>query len=229
MENNSDVSLDEENIENNSDVSLDEEDEELIGRVFYSGVLGNANDEQLAISEDEDELSSISDLEDIGEPELVAKYKRLRTKTVDKDLSEEERKRLMMMNFSNDQMDRFEAYRRTTINKPGVKKVCHSVLGHSVPQNVAVILAGLSKLFLSEIITRAFDVQEKEFKSRLILDIDEKKQRKKKALQNLELQDSVLVNNTLLTYEGDTPQSLKPEHIREAIRLYKLENNVRPL
>lgn len=149
-----------------SDVSLDEEDEELIGRVFYGDANDAAEDDGVAeLLESELELVAQVD------PDLVRKYRQLKTNTV---LNEEERKRLVMSSFSSDQMDRFEAYRRTTINKPGVKKICNGVLGHSIPQNIAVVLAGLSKLFVSEIITKAFEVQEKEFKADLWLQIDQR-------------------------------------------------------
>ncbi|CAH6723198.1 hypothetical protein CLIB1444_13S02520 [[Candida] jaroonii] len=215
-----------EELDYESDVSLDEEDEELIGRIFYGNLPQSLeNDDELRITEDEEELSDITDLEDIEDEELVQKYKKLKSLKVDKNLTEEERKRLMMMNFTEDQMDRFEAYRRTTINKPGVKKICNAVLGHSIPQNISVILAGLSKSYLSEIITKAYEVQEKEFKSKLIEDIEIKKNNKRKIINGLSGQNEIEIDNIKLSYQGDYSQSLQPQHIREAIRLFKLENS----
>lgn len=224
-------------ITSESDVSLDEEDEDLIGRVFYnnipsgSGDLGdnNGSDEELRITDDDNtsisEISdtSFSDEEDI---ELVNRYKNLKKRKVDKQLGEEDRKKLMMASFSEDQMDRFEAYRRVTVNKPGVKKICNGVLGHSIPQNIAVVLAGLSKLFLSEIITKAFEIQEKENKANLIIAVDQKKHEKKKILKSLESgQDIPNKPPTKLVYGGDFQTPLKPEHVREAVRLYKYESS----
>lgn len=210
-----------------SDVSLDEEDEELVGRVFYSEE-PHLPDDVLPISEDEkSDLGEMSDteLEQVDDPELVARYKKLKSRKPDSDLNEEDRKRLMISNFTDDQMDRFEAYRRTTVNKPGVKKICNGVLGQLIPQNLAVILAGLSKLYLSEIITKAFEVQEREYKAKLIMAIDEKKRHKKQVLKNIANGKDVDVKNIDLVYEGDIQTPLRPEHIREAIRLYKLENS----
>lgn len=199
-----------------SDVSLDEEDEELIGRVFY----GDAAD----VSDDNISELLESDLQLVAQvdPELVRKYRHLKTKSV---LTEEERRRLVMSSFSSDQMDRFEAYRRTTINKPGVKKVCNGVLGHSIPQNIAVVLAGISKLFVSEIITKAFEVQEKEFKADLWLQIDQKKRHKREILKNLDKGEDVEINEFKLHYRGELQEPLRPEHIREAVRLYKKESS----
>ncbi|EGV65514.1 transcription initiation factor TFIID subunit 11 [Yamadazyma tenuis] len=211
-----------------SDVSLDEEDEEIIGRVLYGSIAHQTDDDVLRISDDDhSSASDISDteLEQINDPALVSRYKRLREMKVDKDLGEEERKRLIMANFNNDQMDRFEAYRRSTINKPGVKKICNGVLGHSIPPHLAIILAGLSKSYLSEIITKAFEVQERENKAKLIMDIEGKKKRKRQTLRNIENGKDIEVSNSRLTYDGDTQSPLRPEHIREAIRLYRHENS----
>lgn len=218
--------------DNLSDVSLDEEDEELIWRVFYAPLEERAKvDKQsdfMSISEyeeDPEEGEDLTDLSDIGDPELVAKYRDLKDPSLTFNLSEEERKRLLMTSFSDEQMERFESYRRMTVNKPGVKKICNSVLGHSIAQNISVVLAGLSKLLLSEIITRAFEVQERYNKAKLIQDINTKKRQKKRILKSLENGIEIEVNDRRLEYQGDQQQPLQPEHIREAWRLYKLENS----
>lgn len=211
-----------------SDVSLDEEDEELIWRVFYSSLEEKTRDSSLIDDGGEfsesDELDYLSDISDIDDPELVSKYKELKSQNIG-SLNEEEKKRLIIANFTDDQMERFESYRRMTVNKPGVKKVCNGVLGHSIPQNIAVVLAGLSKLFLGEIITRAFEIQEREDKAQLILDIDNKKKQKLDILKSLENGKEIEVDDRKLQYRGDNKKPLLPEHIREAWRLYKLENS----
>lgn len=211
-----------------SDVSLEEEDEELIWRVFYSRFEGGTHrsfserngNESYALSDEED----ISDLEDIDDPVLLNKYRSLKLDDI-YNLSEEEKRRLLIANFSNEQMERFESYRRMTVNKPGIKKVCTSVLNHSLPQNISVVLAGLSKLFLGEIITRALAVQEKENKAQLIKDIEEKKKQKKDAIKQLEKDKEIEMKDVNLSYKGDAQHPLQPRHIREAWRLYQLENS----
>lgn len=218
--------------DNLSDVSLDEEDEELIWRVFYGPLEErskvNYQNDSMGPSEYEDDLEEdeeLTDLSDIDDPELVSKYRDLKNPSLAFNLSEEERKRLLMSSFSNEQMERFEAYRRMTVNKPGVKKVCNSVLGHSIAQNISVVLAGLSKLLLSEIITRAFEIQERHNKAKLIQDINTKKRQKKTILRSLENGIEVEVDDRRLEYQGDKQLPLQPEHIREAWRLYNLENS----
>lgn len=207
-----------------SDVSLEEEDEELIWRVFYSKM---ENGEYSSELEHEDD-SDIS-LDGIDDPELVRKYLDLKANKVEKDLSIEEKKRLLISNFTEEQMQRFEAYRRMTINKPSVKKISNSVLGHSIAQNIALVLAGISKLYLGEIVTKAFEVQERENKGRLITDIANKKTQKRDILKRLEEGSDIEVEDEPLKYDGDKLQPLQPHHIREAWRLYQLENSGAPL
>lgn len=204
-----------------SDVSLDEEDEELIWRVFYSPLEEKAKGSGTFHVEEEE----ISDLSDIEDDELVAKYKQLKSQE-NAPISEDEKRRLLITSFTEDQMERFEAYRRMAVNKPGVKKICNSILGHSIPQNIAVVMAGLSKLLLGDIITRAFEVQEREYKAQLIIDIEAKKKQKRETLKKLAAgEDCFEASGKRLEYLGDQRMPLQPEHIREAWRLYRLESS----
>ncbi|EAZ62760.2 Transcription initiation factor TFIID subunit 11 (TBP-associated factor 11) (TBP-associated factor 40 kDa) (P40) (TAFII-40) (TAFII40) [Scheffersomyces stipitis CBS 6054] len=226
--------------EYNSDVSLDEEDEELIWRVFYNTFEKNNHshvdsptdlydDNEATSGEDYDEdEDDISDLSDIDDPNLIARFKDLKQNKIDKDMSDEDRKRLLIANFTDEQMERFEAYRRMTVNKPGIKKICNGVLGHSIPQNIAVVLAGISKSFLGEIISKAFEMQDRDYKSKLILDIDAKKRLKREILASLERGQEIEVDDRRLQFEGDKIKPLQPNYIREAWRLYKLENSSIP-
>jgi transcription initiation factor TFIID subunit 11 len=214
-----------------SDVSLDEEDEALVWRVFYGdyekrmraqGGGGDADDAPADLFNSDDDISDLSEVEDL---DLVARYEELKHgDAAAAELDDEAQKRLIISLFTEDQMDRFESYRRMRVNKPGVKKVCSGVLGHSVAQNVAVVLAGLLKLLLGEIITRAMECQERDHKARLIADIDLKKRQKRDELRALEEGLEPPVVDTKLEYYGDRPQPLQPEHIREAWRLYRLES-----
>lgn len=205
-----------------SDVSLDEDDEELIWRVFYSSKEDKSN-EGADLDIDEEELSDLSDIED---EQLVQRYKELKEQE-SKPLLEDDKKKLLITSFTNDQMDKFEAYRRMAVNKPGVRKICNGVLNQSIPQNMAIVLAGISKLFLGDIITKAFEIQEREYKAQLILDIDAKKKRKKETLKRMENGQDVSNDppERKLEYLGDSKGPLQPEHVREAWRLYKLESS----
>ncbi|KAF3926683.1 hypothetical protein ABW21_db0202792 [Orbilia brochopaga] len=74
---------------------------------------------------------------------------------------EEEQKRLniLMDHFDSDQMARYEAYRRGTLQKSAVKKVANLVLGQSISANVASAIGGFSKIFAGEMVERAREIQ----------------------------------------------------------------------
>lgn len=111
---------------------------------------------------------------------------------------EAEKLRLLLSNFDDEQMNRYEVFRRANINRPGVKKLANAVLNQSITANVAVVLSGISKVFIGEIIEKAKDVQ-------------------LRMNQRYEGDD---------TYENGSP--LLPEHVREAWRMYKLESGQVP-
>lgn len=66
---------------------------------------------------------------------------------------------LLVDSFSQDQLQRYEVYRRSQLNKNTVKKLMNQVLNQSVSQNVAVVCAGFTKVFVGEIVEKALDVQ----------------------------------------------------------------------
>lgn len=227
-----------------SDVSLDEEDEALIWRVFYAdrhepGERPDApllplpagpalHPPALPIQEPQeplDELSDPSDLSDIDDEALVARYRELKNNPAP-EMSDDDKNRLLVTSLTDAQMERFEAYRRMRVNKPGVKKIANAVLGHSIPQNIAVVLAGLSKLLLGDVITKAFEVQEQEYKTQLVLDIDAKKNRKRQTIRMLAAGENVpAIAERPLEYLGDRKMPLTADHVREAWRLYRMENS----
>ncbi|KAK6523893.1 transcription initiation factor TFIID subunit 11 [Arthrobotrys megalospora] len=74
---------------------------------------------------------------------------------------EEEQRRLniLMDHFDDDQMARYEAYRRGALQKSAVKKVANLVLGQSISANVASAIGGFSKIFAGEMVERAKEIQ----------------------------------------------------------------------
>lgn len=211
-----------------SDISLEEEDEELIWRVFYNTRERSLRAENNELDEDENiDIESLSDLSELDDPELVEQYHRLKDSKFVEELTQEEKNKLIVSAFSEDHMDRFVAYRRVGINKPGIKKLCNGFLGQSVSQNMAIALSGISKVFLGEIITRAFEIQEREYKAQLKEDIEEKKRQKLENIRKMDKKETEEADsNTIpkLEYNGSTIRPLQPCHIREAWRLYRLEN-----
>jgi len=167
----------------------------------------------------------------------------------EEELDEEERLRLLMDHLDPEQMSRYEFYRRTTVNKGGVKKIANTVLNQSVSNNVAIVLSGVSKVFIGEIIEKARSVKLRYDKANYLIKLNEKRELYNMLVADLEktkkieVTDPASVELTKVKQEIDVIKSemkkmdlkkvnengpLLPEHIREAWRLYQLESGTCP-
>ncbi|BFZ10980.1 hypothetical protein BsWGS_14019 [Bradybaena similaris] len=76
---------------------------------------------------------------------------------------EEERMKMQVLvsNFSEEQLNRYEMFRRATFPKAAIKRLMQNITGTSVSQNVVIAMSGISKVFVGEVIETALDVMEK--------------------------------------------------------------------
>ncbi|XP_076801710.1 transcription initiation factor TFIID subunit 11-like [Clavelina lepadiformis] len=77
-------------------------------------------------------------------------------------LDAEERLKMqrLVTSFSEDQLNRYEMYRRSSFPKASIKRLLQTIAGCSVSHNVVIAVSGVAKVFVGEVMEQALDVME---------------------------------------------------------------------
>ncbi|CAM4664666.1 unnamed protein product [Lepidochelys olivacea] len=111
---------------------------------------------ELASAESEDSTLQSSAAKKI---KIEIKEKKEKKQKVDED--EIQKMQILVSSFSEEQLNRYEMYRRSAFPKAAIKRLVQSITGTSVSQNVVIAMSGISKVFAGEVVEEALDVCEK--------------------------------------------------------------------
>ncbi|EGC36608.1 hypothetical protein DICPUDRAFT_12712, partial [Dictyostelium purpureum] len=66
----------------------------------------------------------------------------------------------LIQHFNEEQQTRFEYYKRSSFQRANIKKVMQSVLSAPVNQTSAIVMGGIAKVFVGEIVELARTIME---------------------------------------------------------------------
>lgn len=77
------------------------------------------------------------------------------------ELRMQEKTVLLVSALSDKQLDQYEIFRRSTLPRASVKRLMQSISGTTIPPNAVIAMAGITKVYVGEIVEMACQAREK--------------------------------------------------------------------
>lgn len=96
---------------------------------------------------------------DSNKPEQQQQRQRAAALALEAEEDEKEKMQVLWSQFTEEQLNRYEMFRRSTFPKASIKRLMQSISGSSVSQNVVIAMSGIAKVFVGELVEEAIKIQ----------------------------------------------------------------------
>lgn len=128
--------------------------------------------------------------------------------------------RFLLSQLSPEQQQRYEFFRRSGFQRSTIKKVMQNVANTPISQTMAIVMAGISKVYVGELVETGTRYSPS-MMSRGILHLDRRDPQHSRPLSH-----GRFAARGVMDEWGDPAGPLQPRHIREAYRRLKQTNSV---